>query len=159
MKYILDSSYFFGDYTLEGKLFTTPEVVGELKDLASKMRYEIMVGNGLVVTEPEAEDLFAATNAALKSGDARVLSDTDISVIALGLTLEGTVITDDFAVQNVCRHLKILFKPILQRKAKKRVWKLICSGCGAEIPPGQPDCPICGSAPIQRGTEKTKRLR
>ncbi|WP_042697152.1 NOB1 family endonuclease [Methanocorpusculum bavaricum] len=159
MKYILDSSYFFGHYNLDGEFFTTPEVVGELKDLASKMRYEILAEKGLVVTEPEAEHLFAATNAALKSGDARVLSDTDISVIALGLTLEGTVVTDDFAVQNVCRHLKIPFRSIMQRRAKKRVWKLICSGCGAEIPPGQPDCPVCGSAPIQRGTEKEKRLR
>jgi len=157
MKYILDSSYFFGDYTLDGELFTTPEVIGELKDLASKMRYEIMTENGLVVTEPEAEDVFAATNAALKSGDARVLSDTDISVIALGLTLNGTVVSDDFAVQNVCRHLKILCKNILQKKAKKRVWKQICSGCGAEIPAGESDCPICGSDPIKRGTEKTGR--
>lgn len=119
MKYILDSSYFFGDYNLDGEFFTTPEVVGELKDLASKMRYEILAEKGLVVTEPEAEHLFAATNAALKSGDARVLSDTDISVIALGLTLEGTVVTDDFAVQNVCRHLKIPFRSIMQRRAKK----------------------------------------
>jgi len=159
MKYILDSSYFFGDYILDGELFTTPEVVDELKDIASKMRYEVLTQKGLAVTEPEADDVLAATSAALKSGDARVLSDTDISVIALGLTLEGTVVSDDFAVQNVCRHLMIPFSSILQRRAKKRVWKLICSGCGAEIPAGLPDCPVCGSAPIQRGTEKAKRLR
>ena len=157
MKYILDSSYFFGDYTLEGEFYTTPEVVAELKDLASKMRYEIMVQNGLVVTEPEAGHLLRASTAALKSGDAGVLSDTDISVIALGLTLQGTVVSDDYAVQNVCRHLKILCKNILQRKAKKRVWKQICSGCGAEITAGESDCPICGSDPIKRGTEKARR--
>jgi len=157
MKYILDSSYFFGDYLLNGELFTTPEVVDELKDLVSKMRYEILVENGLVVTEPELDAKSAATNAALKSGDAKVLSDTDISVIALGQTLEGTVVSDDFAVQNVCRHLKIPVQNILQRKAKKRIWKQICSGCGAEIPIKETDCPICGSAPIKRGTEKAKR--
>jgi len=157
MKYILDSSYFFGSYPLEGELFTTPEVVKELKDLASKMRYEILVENGLIVTEPEPDKLFSAMNAALKSGDARVLSDTDLSVIALGLTLEGsTVVSDDFAVQNVCRHLKISMQNILQKKAKKRVWKQICSGCGAEIPAGEKDCPICGSAPIKRGTERKR---
>jgi len=157
MKYILDSSYFFGDYLLNGELFTTPEVVDELKDLVSKMRYEILVENGLVVTEPEPDAKSAAKNAALKSGDAKVLSDTDISVIALGQTLEGTVVSDDFAVQNVCRHLKIPVQNILQRKAKKRIWKQICSGCGAEIPIKETDCPICGSAPIKRGTEKAKR--
>ncbi len=157
MKYILDSSYFFGDYTLDGELFTTPDVVDELKDLASKMRFEILTEKGLVTTEPEAEHIFEVTNTALKSGDARVLSDTDISVIALSLTLEGTVISDDFAVQNVCRHLKISCKSILQRNAKKRVWKRICSGCGAEIPADEEDCPICGSAPIRRRTEKGRR--
>ena len=157
MKYILDSSYFFGDYTLEGEVYTTPEVVGELKDLASKMRYEIMVENGLVVTEPEAEDILRTTTAALKSGDASVLSDTDISVIALGLTLEGTVVSDDYAVQNVCRHLKIQSKSILQKNVKKRVWKKICSGCGAEMPADEVDCPICGSVPLLRGTDKRKK--
>ena len=92
--------------------------------------------------------------AAEKSGDLRVLSDTDISVIAFGLSTGGTVVSGDFAVQNVCRHLKVPVKSLLSKTAKKKVWKLLCSGCGAEIPAGEKDCPICGSPPKMRGTEK-----
>lgn len=154
MRYILDSSFFFGDYSLNGELFTTPEVVEELKDHISKMRYEVLVSNGLCITEPEPADIFKVTQAALKSGDARVLSDTDISVIALTSSLNGTAVSDDFAVQNVCRHLKLEFKNINQRRAKKRVWKKICSGCGKIIPDDCDECPICGSKPIRRKTEK-----
>lgn len=154
MKYILDSSYFFGNYNLSGEFFTTPEVVDELKDAVSKMRYEVLVSNGLCVTEPSPDALSKATEAALKSGDARVLSDTDISVISLGISLEGTVVSDDFAVQNVCRHLKQPFQSIVQKRAKKRVWKKICSGCGKEIPENEEVCPTCGSEPIKRKTEK-----
>lgn len=118
------------------------------------MRFEVMTANGLCVTEAESDALLAVTKTALSSGDARVLSDTDLSVIALALSLEGTVISDDFAVQNVCRHLKIPFRSILQKRAKKRVWKKICSGCGAVIPENEPDCPVCGCPPVRRGTEK-----
>ena len=157
MKYILDSSFFFGDYSLEGELFTTPEVVEELKDITSKMRFEVLTAGGLCVTEAEADDLLAVTKAALASGDARVLSDTDLSVIALGISQGGTVVSDDFAVQNVCRHLKMPFKSILQKRVKKRVWKKICSGCGAVIPENESECPICGSAPVKRGTERPRK--
>ncbi|HJJ47709.1 MAG TPA: nucleotide-binding protein [Methanocorpusculum sp.] len=157
MKFILDSSFFFGDYSLDGELFTTPEVTEELKDLTSKMRFEVLTANGLCVTEAEPDDLLRVTKAALDSGDARVLSDTDLSVVALALTLDGTVVSDDFAVQNVCRHLKVSFQSILQKRAKKRVWKKICSGCGAVIPDSEEDCPVCGCAPVKRGTERPKK--
>ncbi|HJJ28876.1 MAG TPA: nucleotide-binding protein [Methanocorpusculum sp.] len=157
MKFILDASFFFGDYALEGELFTTPEVVEELKDLTSKMRFEVLAAKGLCVTEAEPDALLQATKAAITSGDARVLSDTDLSVAALALTQGGTVVSDDFAVQNICRHLKIPFRSILQKRAKKRVWKKICSGCGAEIPEDEDDCPVCGSPPVKRGTERPRK--
>lgn len=154
MKYILDSSYFFTTGNLSGEFFTTPEVVCELKDAVSKMRYEVLVANGLCVTEPSPEAISKTTEAALKSGDARVLSDTDISVISLALSLEGVVVSDDFAVQNVCRHLKQPFESIQQKRAKKRVWKKICSGCGREMDNKEDLCIVCGSEAVKRKTEK-----
>ncbi|MDU9376137.1 hypothetical protein McpSp1_07280 [Methanocorpusculaceae archaeon Sp1] len=154
MRYILDTSFFFGEYPFDGEFATTSGVVDELRDAASKMRYEVMQSRGLTISEPEPDAKNRVREAASKSGDLRVLSETDISVIALGLTLEGTVVSDDFAVQNVCRHLKIPVQNLMQKKAKRRVWKSICSGCGAEIPDGEADCPVCGSMPVKRGTEK-----
>ncbi|HJK79123.1 MAG TPA: nucleotide-binding protein [Methanocorpusculum sp.] len=154
MRYILDASFFFGEYPFCGEFATTPEVVAELRDVTSKMRFEVMQSRGLLISEADAAAVGRVRDAANRSGDARVLSETDISVIALGLALSGTVVSDDFAVQNVCRHLKIPVQNMMQKKAKRRVWKSICSGCGAEIPAGEEDCPVCGSPPVRRGTEK-----
>lgn len=154
MRYILDASFFFGEYPFCGEFATTPEVVAELRDVTSKMRFEVMQSRGLLISEADVAAVDRVRDAANRSGDARVLSETDISVIALGLALSGTVVSDDFAVQNVCRHLKIPVQNMMQKKAKRRVWKCICSGCGAEIPAGEVDCPVCGSPPVRRGTEK-----
>lgn len=156
MRYILDASFFFGEYPFCGEFATTPLVIAELRDLTSKMRFEVMQSRGLVISEADPAAAARVRVAAERSGDLRVLSETDISVIALGLSLEGTVVSDDFAVQNVCRHLKIPVQNMMQKKAKRRVWKNICSGCGAEIPAGETECPVCGSPPVRRGTEKRR---
>ncbi|HJJ99494.1 MAG TPA: nucleotide-binding protein [Methanocorpusculum sp.] len=150
----MDTSFFFGEYPFYGEFATTPEVVAELRDVTSMMRYEVMQSQGLSLCEPEPAAVATVRAAAMGSGDLRVLSETDISVIALGLALSGTVVSDDFAVQNVCRHLKIPVQNMMQKKAKLHVWKCICSGCGTEIPAGEMECTVCGSPPVRRGTEK-----
>lgn len=162
IQYILDASFFFVDAQAkdslpnisDAELWTTDMVADEIKDLASKMRFEVLLSNGLKIGAPSNADIEVVKAKALASGDARVLSDTDISVIALALSMNGTVVSGDFAVQNVCRHLKIKIISLRDKTAKKKVWKLICSGCGAEIPAGNTDCPICGSLPKKRGTER-----
>jgi len=157
MQYILDASYFFSEQDISGDLWTTEKVRKEVKDFASRARFNILLENGLKIGEPSSDELALVKTTSQKSGDLRVLSDTDISVIALGLSLRGTVVSGDFAVQNVCCHLKIPVLSLKTKTAKKKVWKLICSGCGAEIPPGDSECPVCGSKPIMRGTEKARQ--
>ena len=158
-RYILDSSFFFGETyktcRLEGELLTTDEVKAEIKDFSSRTAFSLMEDAGLKINSAAPADVSAVKAAAAASGDLRVLSDTDISVIALALSMEGTVVSGDFAVQNVCRHLQIPVKSLLTKTAKKKVWKRICSGCGAEIPDGCDECQICGSKPVPRGTEKS----
>jgi len=82
--------------------------------------------------------------AAGRTGDVSVLSPTDFDLISLALELNGTIITDDFAVQNVARKLGITTMPIHQRSARARVWKFRCSGCGRYYPKTG-ECPVCGS--------------
>ena len=156
MKYILDSSFFFGDYQLDGDCFVSPLVVDELKDTSTKLRFEVLKNHGLVVCEPNTESISKVCEKAKNTGDLPVLSDTDINVISLGLYLNGTVVSDDFAVQNVCLHLNIPVKNILQKRAKSRVWKHICSGCRSEIPVDVTECPICGHVAIERNHSKNK---
>lgn len=158
--YILDSSFFFGEtykqMSLGHDLWTTERVRDEVKDFSSRAAFGILEDAGLKIGEASSADFAAVRDAAEKSGDLRVLSETDISVIALGLSLGGSVVSGDFAVQNVCRHLKIPVISLKSKTAKKKVWKRICSGCGAEIPPEYEECQICGSKPVMRGTEKKR---
>lgn len=156
--YILDSSFFFGGKppVLDGELWTTDLVRDEVKDFSSRAQFTILADSGLKIGQASADDIRRVREAAAASGDLRVLSETDISVIALGLSLQGTVVSADYAVQNVCRHLSIPVHSLRSKTAKKKVWKSICSGCGAEIPAGYTECPVCGSPPVRRGTEKNR---
>ena len=84
---------------------------------------------------------------ALKSGDAGRLSDVDISVIALAVDLGGTVMTDDFSIQNVCTLMNIEYRSVGTAGIKKTVkWNYRCTGCGRWYKERQDDCPVCGSS-------------
>ena len=143
-KCILDSSVFFADYPVQGECYTTPLVVDELLDLKSKCRYDLLVAAGLRVQAPEAGDLLRVRETARKTGDLPVISATDCDVLALALGLSATILTDDFAIQNVAATLKITVQPLRQRAAKKRVWKYRCTGCGRYFKTDG-ECPVCGS--------------
>jgi len=105
---------------------------------------------GLKVRDPI--DNLRARKAATSTGDIELLSETDISVIALAIEMENVlVLTDDFRIQNVLRSLGIRFQPAgeIGDRTVKEVWNWTfrCRGCGRyfEEEPGQ-DCPICGSS-------------
>lgn len=148
MKIVCDASFFFGEYPLDGDLFTTPLVIAELCDLRSKCRLDALKAGGLTVIEPPPESFGNVRKAAESTGDIGVLSETDVSILALASAIRGEVATDDFAVQNVAAALGIRVRPILQRRAKRRIWKMVCTGCGRDVEGGA-DCPVCG-APLKR---------
>ena len=147
---VLDSTFFFTPIELEGyeKLYTAPEVVEELCDLRGKARYDSLLEAGLIVSEPDKSFLRVVFEAAQKTHNDRVLSQTDISVLALALEHSATIATDDFAIQHTARDLHIPVQPLMQRRAKKRDWILCCIGCGAEYET-EDECPICGS-PVRK---------
>jgi UPF0271 protein len=157
---VLDTTFFFTPINLEGEyeeMYTTPQVVEELRDLRGKARYSTLLEGGLIVSEPENNFLMKVMVAAQKTHNDRVLSNTDISVIALALELSATIATDDFAIQHTARNLHIPIKPLMQRRAKKRDWILCCIGCGAEYETGE-ECLICG-APVQKVNMKKKNQK
>jgi UPF0271 protein len=144
MKRVLDASAFFADLHLAGSLFTTPAVVDELKDLAAKCRFDTYAAAGLAVMEGSADATARVARAAEESGDAQAISATDAGILALALDLQATLVTDDFAVQNVAHRLGVAVQPIRQRRAKSRTWKYRCAGCGRYSDrPGI--CEYCGA--------------
>jgi len=145
MKVVCDASFFFGEYPLDGELCTTPEVLSELRDLGSKCRFDLLREQGLTIASPNPGSISRVKRAAASSGDLGVLSETDIGLLALADEINGVIATDDFAIQNVAAVLGVATRPILQRKAKKRQWKLVCTGCLREVESGS-DCPVCGAS-------------
>jgi UPF0271 protein len=145
MKYILDASFFFANYPVTGECYTTPSVVEELRDLTSKCRFDLLTEAGLQVRLPDASERSYILTAAGKSGDLPVISGTDCDVLALARELGATLVTDDFAIQNVAADLGIPVLSLQQRPAKKVQWKFRCSGCGRYFKTDG-ECPICGSA-------------
>jgi UPF0271 protein len=145
MTLVLDASVFFAEVPVEGPAWTTPSVVGELADLHAKCRFEALAATGLSVREPRDEDLLRVDAAAVRTGDAGVLSATDRDILALALELSAVLVTDDFAVQNGAHRLGIETRSIRQRPARAIRWRYRCSGCGRYWrEPG--DCPVCGAA-------------
>ncbi len=108
--YVLDASAFIkGAVPDRGRLYTVPEVVDELRDPLSRARFEAAPVH---VREPAGWAVRRARRRARLTGDADRLSITDLKVLALAVELrsEGrdvTIISSDYALQNVARSLKL----------------------------------------------------
>lgn len=147
--YVLDTSFFLYSVPLSGSFYTTSEICDELRDLRGRARLETLLAGGLSLYSPSPAGYEKVEQAARESGDRNVLSPADKSLLACATDLSGTVVSDDFALQNVAHHLGLSVLPIMQRQAKERRWEYVCTGCKATGIVGN-DCPICGSACVRR---------
>lgn len=143
---VADSSVFICGKPLEGEVVTVPGVEAELKDIRSRMRFQI---SGTRVEPPSIAALERARDAARKTGDDVVLSEVDLELLAKALELSAKLATDDYALQNAALHLGIKVEPVAQpriRKIVKRTRK--CIGCGRSFE-GE-ECPVCGTPAVKR---------
>ncbi|MFW6265787.1 MAG: NOB1 family endonuclease, partial [Halanaeroarchaeum sp.] len=84
--------------------------------------------------------------AAKRTGDATVLSETDVRLLAAALELDATLVTDDYAMQNVADDLDLAVEVVAQEGiTERRDWRYQCRGCGREFDEHRERCPICGS--------------
>ena len=148
MRFAVDASFFFSGLVLDGDIFTTPSVADEIADVRSRCRLEALLAAGLSVLQPTQESLERVPEAARWTGDLGRLSPADTDLLALSLDLGATVVTDDYAVQNVALSLGLGVSGILQRKARARRWRFRCPGCNRRYPSAG-TCPDCGS-PLKR---------
>jgi len=145
MKFVIDASVFFSEWIESGEYFTTSSVVDELIDQRSRWRFELFLARGLEVKEPSFTHKQKIGRAQVRSGDAGVLSASDVDILALAYELGATIVTDDFALQNVAHELGIQTVQVLQRAAQPRHWRYRCTGCGRYFNERK-TCPVCGSA-------------
>ncbi|MFB6298877.1 MAG: NOB1 family endonuclease [Halobacteriales archaeon] len=143
--YVLDASAFINEYHTTEPTATIPMVREELQD-ESAYRYDAMEGSGMHIQIPEDGTVERVERAARSTGDRETLSETDIRLIAATLELDGTLVTDDYAIQNVADHLDVAVEIIAQEGIEEqRDWLFQCQGCGREFDEHKDRCPICGS--------------
>ncbi len=143
--HILDSSAFIHEYHTDEPTASIPLVQEELTG-EHAFRFDAMEGAGMHIHIPADGNVEKVRRAAGETGDLDVLSDTDIRLLATAFELDGTLVTDDYAMQNVANRLDVSVEVIAQDGiAEQRDWKFQCAGCGREFDENHDRCPICGS--------------
>jgi UPF0271 protein len=138
---VADSSVFICGKGFEGEVVTVPGVEGELLDIGSRMRLQI---SGARIEPPSRDALARARAGAERTGDAAVLSEVDLELLAKALELSATLATDDYALQNAALHLGLRVETVAQPRIKKILKRTQrCPGCGRPFE-GE-DCPVCGT--------------
>ena len=142
---VLDASAFIRDYTTEERMATIPLVREELEDEAG-YRFDALEGSGMRIHIPEPETVERVERAARETGDAGTLSRTDVRLLATSFELDATLVTDDYAMQNVAEKLEVAVELIAREGiSEQRNWLFQCAGCGREFDENHDRCPICGS--------------
>ncbi len=137
--YVVDSSAIIaGIKPPPEEVIIPPSVLNEIKDLPPDIwLYQVV--------EPDSKFIEKVVEIAKRTGDYNVLSPTDIDVIALALQEKATIITDDYAIQNVASFLGLKFESGEMRGIKeKRRWKWKCESCGRYFSKFHETCPVCG---------------
>ncbi|GAB3017348.1 NOB1 family endonuclease [Natronobiforma cellulositropha] len=143
--HVLDSSAFIHDFHTTEQMATIPLVREELEG-ESVYRYDAMEGSGMHIHIPNDDTTETVRRAARESGDLEVLSETDIRLVATAFELDGTLVTDDYAMQNVAEKLHVSVEVIAREGiSEQRSWVFKCRGCGREFDDHRDRCPICGS--------------
>ncbi len=160
--FILDATAFYAGipYLGIGRYKTTRRV---LKEVTHSSKYATII-NTLIdsrrieVEEPPTEVYLKIRQKAEEIKHLPSLSEADLSVLALALhhskTEHTTIVTDDYAIQNLASILNINFSPTMTRGIKKVVrWILYCPGCGTRHIENRLRCPSCGT-PLKRRFEE-----
>mgnify|MGYP000112020831 FL=1 len=143
--YVLDASAFINEYHTTEQQATVPLVREELEG-ESAYRYDAMEGSGMHIHIPEEETVERIERAARETGDLETLSETDIRLVAAAFELDGRLVTDDYAMQNVAEKLEVAVELIAREGiSEQRDWRFQCSGCGREFDENHDRCPVCGS--------------
>ena len=156
---VLDASAFYAGipFASQEKSYTTPAVFEEIKHI--KKNHEaiavLLDTKRLEIIDPDIKYIEKVLLKAKNTGDFHSLSKEDISVIALSMQLKAELITDDFAVSNIARHLNLNVIPIMTSGITRVVdWIYFCPGCQKTFSHIS-ECPLCGNK-LRRKLSKRK---
>ncbi len=143
--YVLDASAFIHEYHTDESIASIPLVREELED-EHAYRFDALEGSGMHLHIPEEETVDRIERAARETGDYDELSETDIRLVSAAFELDATLVTDDYAMQNVAEKLGVALEVIARDGIdEQRDWRFQCAGCGREFDEHHDRCPICGT--------------
>ena len=146
---VLDATSFYAGipFSSQEQSFTTPLVFEEIKHIKkSHDAVQTLIDLGrLKIVEPEEKIIDFILEKAKNTGDLLNLSKEDVSVLALCIQLNGELVTDDYTVSNVAKHLNLKVIPIMTKGISKIFDSVyFCPACN-KIFEKMSECPICGS--------------
>jgi len=128
------------------------------------VRFNTAIESGrLEVRKPDIHFLDEVKEASKTVGDARLLSEVDMQVLALALELKSTshdplIVTDDYSIQNVANQLGVNFTSLMTFGIRFRLhWILYCPACHRKYPPDYKPkmCEVCGTQLKRKPLRKT----
>jgi UPF0271 protein len=143
--YVLDASAFIYGVQVSGTTYTVPEVTRELRSSEAEVALQESLKEGLKIESPLKKEVALVTEKAKSTGDYLRLSQADIDLLAKAHEVGGTLVTDDYSIQNVATRLGIETQQIQQARIKRVLkWRRRCVGCG-RVYESETICPVCGS--------------
>jgi len=144
MRAVCDASAILSGFVGEEN-FTTSLVLSEIRDFESRDFVEsLLLSKKLFIVNPATNFVKVVLEATMRTGDD--LTDADISVIALALEMNTTLVSNDYGIQNVCTFLGIAYENAdgLQIREMKE-WVYVCEGCMRTFSKRKKICEFCGN--------------
>ncbi|UCH57080.1 MAG: hypothetical protein JSV18_07020 [Candidatus Bathyarchaeota archaeon] len=165
---LLDTSAFIAGYgagVVGEEHYTVPAVRDELREGGlPRIRFENAVQAGsLKLLSPDPQSLEELKWVARELGEEGSLSEVDLQLLALGLSLkykglDPIIVSDDYSIQNVADRLELGFRSLATAGIKERFhWVIYCPGCRRAFQTIQEGniCPVCGTTlKMKPGTKK-----
>ena len=149
--FILDTCAFLTQKHPTGEFVTVPGIKTEIVNRQSRQYFENMLATHLKVMKAQKDSYDVVNKEAKETGDYDVLSKVDMDILALGYECKGTIITDDFAIQNVALALEVKFLSCSGKViSEKRAWRYKCTACNHKEKVKLKNCSVCGSEEIRR---------
>lgn len=148
---ILDTCAFLTQKHPTGEFATVPGIKSEIVNRQSRQYFENMLATHLKVMKAQKNSYDVVNKEAKETGDYDVLSKVDMDILALGYECKGTIITDDFAIQNVALALEVKFLSCSGKViSEKRAWRYKCTACNHKEKVKLKNCSVCGNEEIRR---------
>jgi rRNA maturation endonuclease Nob1 len=166
--FVLDAAALLSNWTQrypDSEFVTTQGILDELRNRPSRERAERLVLIGRMrVADSDPDSVRDVGLAASKLGDLKVLSDNDVSLLAIALSIQGTgrtvtVVSSDLSVLYTATALEFGIVDLTAKMRHQITWILRCPACGHKEQQGskESECPVCGTK-LTRRRKKSKRI-